>query len=220
MKILVIAAHPDDEVIGMGATIKKLSSKNCIDLCIVSEGATAQYKDKKMIHVRQESCKKSGKILGISNIIFLNFPDMKLDSIAHLEINRSLEKVIAKIKPDIIYTTPYNDLNKDHQIVFESTLVASRPLSSSIKEILCYELPGFTKKPFEANMYVDVSDQIIHKIKAFKNYKSEIEKFPHPRSIKAIKNLSIQRGVESGLKNAEAFESIKRIYSKNDKIYS
>lgn len=220
MKILVIAAHPDDEVIGMGATIKKLSSKNRVDLCIVSEGATAQYKDKKMIQVRKESCKKAGKILGISNIIFLNFPDMKLDSIAHLEINRSLEKVIAKIKPDIIYTTPYNDLNKDHQIVFESTLVASRPSSSSVKEILCYELPGFTKKPFKANTYVDVSDQIIHKIKAFKNYKSEIEEFPHPRSIKAIENLSMQRGVESGLKNAEAFESIKRIFSKNDKMYS
>ena len=219
-KILVIAAHPDDEVIGMGATIKKLSDKNHIDLCIVSEGATAQYKNKKMIQIRQESCKKSGKILGISNIIFLDFPDMKLDTIPHLEINKSLERVIAKMKPDIIYTTPYNDLNKDHKIVFESTLVASRPLSSSVKEILCYELPGLTKKPFKPNVYVDISEQLTQKIKAFKMYKSEIEEFPHPRSNKAIENLSIQRGVESGLKNAEAFESIKRIYSKGEKMYS
>ncbi len=220
MKILVIAAHPDDEVLGMGATIKKLSGKNNVNLCVVSEGATAQYNDKKMIQVRQESCKKSGKILGISNITFLDFPDMKLDSIPHLEINKSLEKIITKIKPDIIYTTPYNDLNKDHLTVFESTLVAARPVSSSIKEILCYELPGLMKNPFKPNVYVDISSQISHKIKAFKMYKSEIKKFPHPRSIKAIENLSIQRGVESGLKNAEAFESIKRIYSKEDKIYS
>jgi len=220
MKILVIAAHPDDEVIGMGATIKKLSGKNHIHLCVVSEGATAQYNDKKMIQVRQESCKKSGKILGISNITFLDFPDMKLDMIPHLEINVAIEKVIAKTKPDIIYTTPYNDLNKDHLIVFESTLVAARPVSRSIKEILCYELPGFTKNPFKPNMYVDITNQLVHKIKAFKMYKSEIKKYPHPRSIKSIENLSIQRGVESGLRNAEGFELIKRIVSKNDKIYS
>ena len=220
MKILVIAAHPDDEVIGMGATIKKLSDKNHIDLCIVSEGATAQYSNKKMIQVRQESCKKSGKILGVSNITFLDFPDMKLDSIPHLEINRSLEKVIAKINPDVVYTTPYNDLNKDHLKVFESTLVAARPLSSSVKEIICYELPGLTNNPFKPNTYVEITDHISYKIKAFKMYKSEIEKFPHPRSIKSIENLSIQRGIESGLKNAEAFESIRKIFLKYDKIYS
>lgn len=220
MRILVIAAHPDDEVLGMGGTIKKLSDKNHVDLCIVSEGATAQYKDKKMIQVRQESCEKSGKILGISNITFLNFQDMKLDTVPHLEINKALEKIITKIKPDVIYAPPYNDLNKDHLTVFESTLVAARPLSSTVKEILCYELPGFTKKPFKPNVYVDITDQIFHKIKAFKMYKSEIQKFPHSRSIKAIENLSIQRGVESGLENAEAFKLIKKIFSKDDKIYS
>jgi len=212
MKILVIAAHPDDEVLGMGATIKKLSDKNHVDLCVVSEGATAQYKDKKMIQVRKESCKKSGKILGISNIKFLNFPDMQLDSVPSLEINRSLEEVIGKIKPEVIYTTPYNDLNKDHEIVYESTLVAARPLSSSVKEILSYELPGFTRTPFIPNVYVDITKQITHKIRAFKMYKSEVEKFPHPRSIKAIENLAIYRGIESGLKNSEAFQLIKKIF--------
>jgi len=221
MKILVIAAHPDDETLGMGATIKKLSAKNHIVLCVVSEGASAQYKDKKMIQVRKESCKKSAKILGISNIEFLDFPDMQLDSIPQLEINRSLEKIIDKIEPEIVYTTPSNDLNKDHKIVFESTLVATRPLSSSVKEILSYELPGLTQTPFSPNVFVDVTKQISHKIKAFKMYKSEIENFPHPRSIAAIENLSIQRGIESGLKNAESFKLIKKISdAKMDKIYS
>ena len=211
MKILIVAAHPDDEVLGMGATIKKLSEKNIVYLCVVSEGASAQYKDKKMIQVRKNSCKKSSKILGISKIEFLDFSDMRLDSIPQLEINRSLEKVINKIKPDIVYTTPSHDLNKDHKIVFESTLVATRPLSSSVKEILSYELPGITQTPFTPNVYVDVTKQISHKIKAFKMYKSEVEKFPHPRSITAIENLSIQRGIESGLKNAESFQLIKKI---------
>jgi N-acetylglucosamine malate deacetylase 1 len=211
MKILIIAAHPDDEVLGMGGTIKKLSDKNQVNLCVVSEGATAQYIDKKMIQTRQESCKKSSKILGIKNITFLDFPDMRLDTIPHLEINKSLEEIIMKMKPEIVFTTPSNDLNKDHKIVFESTLVSTRPFSSSVKEILSYELPGITKTPFFPNRYVNITKEISHKIKAFKMYKSEIEDFPHPRSIKAIENLSIQRGIESGLKNAEAFQIIKSV---------
>ena len=214
MNILVIAAHPDDEVLGMGATIQKLNKENHkIHLCVVSEGATAQYKESKMVEVRKKSCIKAGKSLGISTFDFLGFPDMKLDSIPHLKINIKLEKIIQKYKPQIVYTTPSNDLNKDHQIVFESTLVATRPISSGVKEILAYELPGITKTPFFPNRYVKIDNEILDKIKAFKMYKSEIQDFPHPRSIKAIENLSIQRGIESGLKNAEAFQIIKSIIS-------
>jgi len=211
MKILIFAAHPDDEVLGMGGTIKKMSKKNNIELCVVSEGVTAQYTDKKMIQVRKESCKKSAKILGIKKITFLDFPDMRLDKIPHLEINQSLEKIVEKTNPEIIFTTPNNDLNKDHQAVFESTLVVSRPFSSNVKEILSYELPGIKKTPFQSNRYVEINKEITYKIKAFKMYKSEIENFPHPRSIKAIENLSIQRGIESNLKNAEAFQIIRSI---------
>ena len=111
-------------------------------------------------------------------------------------------------------------MNKDHQIVFESTLVATRPQSSSVKEILSYELPGITQIPFLPNIYVDVKKEINQKIKAFKMYTSEVEKFPHPRSITSIENLSIQRGIESGLEYAEAFTLIKKIFSKKDKFYS
>ena len=214
MNILVIAAHPDDEVLGMGATIQKLNKENHkIHLCVVSEGATAQYRDSKMIEIRKKSCIKSGKLLGISTFDFLEFPDMKLDSIPHLEINMKLEKIIQKYKPQVVYTTPLNDLNKDHQIVFDSTLIATRSTTTGVKEILSYELPGVVKTPFLHNRYVDINNQIKYKINAFKMYKSEVEKFPHPRSIKAIENLSIQRGIESGLKNAEAFEIIKSIIS-------
>ena len=116
MKILVIAPHPDDEVLGMGGTIKKLSKKNKIILCVVSEGATAQYKDKKMIKVRRDSCKKTAKILGISQTIFLDYPDMRLN-LSHLDINKKLEEIIEKYKPEIVYTAPKNDLNLDHQMV-------------------------------------------------------------------------------------------------------
>lgn len=212
LNILVIAAHPDDEVLGMGATIRKLSRKNNkIHLCVVSEGASAQYNDNKMIEIRKQSCIKAGKLLGISTFNFLEFPDMKLDSIPHLNINIKIEKIIQKHKPQIVYTTPFNDLNKDHKIVFESTLVATRPLSSNVKQVLCYELPGLVKTPFQPTVYENIKKEISFKIKAFKMYKSEITKFPHSRSVEAIENLAIQRGVESGLQRAESFQLIKSI---------
>ena len=207
MKILVIAPHPDDEVLGMGGTIKKLSKKNKIILCVVSEGATAQYKDKKMIKVRRDSCKKTAKILGISQTQFLDYPDMRLN-LSHLDINKKLEEIIEKYKPEIVYTAPKNDLNLDHQVVFNSTLVACRP-KSGVKQILCYEIQGNTKVPFAPNVFENIEKEFPYKIKGFKMYKSEIEEFPNPRSIAAIENLAIQRGVESGTKKAEAFELIR-----------
>ena len=207
MKILVIAPHPDDEVLGMGGTIKKLSKKNKIILCVVSEGATAQYKDKKMIKVRRDSCKKTAKILGISQTIFLDYPDMRLN-LSHLDINKKLEEIIEKYRPEIVYTAPKNDLNLDHQIVFNSTLVACRP-KSGVKQILCYEIQGNTKVPFAPNVFENIEKEFPYKIKGFKMYESEVEEFPNPRSITAIENLAIQRGVESGTKKAEAFELIR-----------
>ena len=209
MKILVIAPHPDDEVLGMGGTIKKLSKKNKIILCVVSEGATAQYKDKKMIKVRKDSCKKTAKILGISQIQFLDYPDMRLN-LSHLDINKKLEEIIEKYRPEIVYTAPKNDLNLDHQMVFNSTLVACRP-KSGVKQILCYEIQGNTKVPFVPNVFENIEKEFSYKIKGFKMYKSEIEEFPNPRSIIAIENLAIMRGIESGFKKAEAFELIKKI---------
>jgi LmbE family N-acetylglucosaminyl deacetylase len=207
----VISAHPDDEVVGMGATIKKLSLTNKIWLCVVSEGASAQYSDKKMIEVRRDACKKSSKILGISKIQFLDYPDMRLDSVSHLEINKELEKIIRKLKPKIVYSPPSHDLNKDHQKVFESSLVVTRPLVSSVKSLLCYELPGPVREPFRPTIYENVEKEFSYKIKGFKMYKSEIMKFPHPRSINAIENLAIYRGTQSGLRKAEAFELVHSI---------
>ena len=209
MNILVIAPHPDDEVLGMGGTIKKLSKKNKIILCVVSEGATAQYKDKKMIKVRRDSCKKTAKILGISQTIFLDYPDMRLN-LSHLDINKKLEEIVEKYRPEIVYTAPKNDLNLDHQMVFNSTLVACRP-KSGVKQILCYEIQGNTKVPFAPNVFENIEKEFPYKIKGFKMYESEIEEFPNPRSITAIENLAIQRGIESGTKKAEAFELIRSI---------
>lgn len=211
MNILIVGAHPDDEVLGMGGTIKKLSKNHKIHLCVVSEGASAQYLDKKMIKIRRDACIKAGKYLGISEFIFLDFPDAKLDTIPQLEINKELEKNISKFKPKIVYTCPSNDLMKDHQKVHECTLVATRPMSSHVKQIICYEIPGITRVPFNPNIFVKIDKEFSFKKKAFSMYKTEIMQFPHPRSFKSIENLAIFRGIESGLKKAEAFQLIKEI---------
>ena len=212
MEILIIAAHPDDEVLGMGGTIKKLTqNQHSVHLCVISEGVTAQYSNKKMIKVRKEACKKAGKVLGIKTCDFFDFPDMRLNDISHLKINQKIEKIISKYNPSIVYTTPKNDLNKDHQIVFESTLVATRPLSSKVKQIFSYEIPGITKFPFCPMVYENIKNQFSYKIKALNEYKTEIEEFPHPRSIDAIKSLANHRGMESGFMKAESFELIRSI---------
>jgi hypothetical protein len=96
-------------------------------------------------------------------------------------------------------------------LVFDSTLVATRPFSSSVKQLLSYECPGPVKQPFQPTVYQNVEKEFSYKLEAFKMYKSEVMKFPHPRSLIAIENLAIQRGVESGLKKAEAFQLIRSI---------
>ena len=211
MNILILAPHPDDESIGMGGTIKKLSKKNNIHLCVLTDGAVFDSSGQKKILERKNACKNSGKILGISDYTFLDFPVMELESISHLEINRELEKIIKKFNPKIVYTTTRHDINKDHQRVFESTLVVTRPQSSNVKQVFSYETTGMTITQFLPTVFEDISKEFKYKIKSFRMYKSELRPFPHPRSIKAIENLAIQRGIESGTKKAEAFELIRFI---------
>mgnify|MGYP002640185565 CR=1 FL=1 len=211
MDILVLAAHPDDEVLGMGATIKKMSKKNKIHLCVVTEGASAQYEDKKMIEERKKACIKCGKILGINTFNFLDFKDMTLNFHNELEINQALEKIIQKFKPHTIYTTPNHDVNSDHKKLYESTIVASRPYSTTVKKLLCYEIPGSVSFPFQPNIFENINDEFEIKLKGFRCYKSEIRKFPHPRSIKSLETIAIQRGIESGCKKSEAFKLIREI---------
>ncbi len=213
MDVLVIAAHPDDEVLGMGGTIKKLTKqKNKVHLCVISDGAAAVKDKEVLIEKRRKACLKSGKLLGISTFDFLMLPDMKLDDIPQLQINLQIEKLIKKYNPSTVYTTPYSDFHKDHQKIHECTLVATRPASSKVKHVLSYEIPGTVKSTYSPTVFEEITTKELNdKITAFKFYTTEIKKYPHPRSIESIKNLSMHRGIESGVKNAEAFRLIRSI---------
>ena len=210
MRILVLSAHPDDETFGMGGTIKKYSDQGAeIDIFVITDGASAQYSDKKMIDVRRKSCINAGKILGVKNFDFLDFPDGKLDSTSTLEITQKIEEKICTFKPEIIFTTPNNDGHQDHKKVNECTLIASRPKTIHVKQIIQYELFSTNRTSFSPNLFVDISKEFQPKLDAIKQYNSEIEDYPHVRSIKAVETLANMRGVESGFEKAEAFKIIR-----------
>ena len=219
-KVLVIAPHPDDEVLGCGGTITKYKKQeDKTYLCIVTRAYAPDW-SKKFMKNRSEEIKKVNKILGIQKTYFLDFPTVKLDTIPQKELNDALCDVIDKVKPDIMYIPHKGDLNKDHRLVFEASLVAARPQPNfSIKKILSYETLSETEwgaqlakeinEVFIPNVYIDISDTIEDKLKAMSCYKKELRKSPHPRSLEAIRTLAKKRGSGAGIKFAEAFMLIR-----------
>lgn len=218
-KILVIVAHPDDEVLGMGGTIAKCAANGAeIGLLIVTDGSTSQYKDipnlHEIIEEKKQETKRSADILGIKHIYYGKQPDMKLDVTEHIRVNNAIENVVNEFNPDIVFTHFDGDVNKDHQCVFQSTLVACRPIpGQKVKELYSFSVPSSTewspqntKNIFMPNLFVDIEGQYAEsKYNAMKEYKTELRKFPHPRSIETLKILDSAVGLQIGIKCAESF---------------
>ena len=213
----MIAAHPDDEVLGCAGTLLKHAKNNDeILILFASDGESARILGSKKIDFRKKQARKVAKILNAKKPLFLDFPDNQLDKINILKIARSFEKIVKKFKPDIIYTHHYNDLNIDHRLTFEATMIACRPhAKSNIKEIYCFEIlsssgwRGISNLDFKPTVYIDIKDYIKKKIDLMKIYEKEIRLSPHPRSIESITAKSISRGSEVNLFYAEAFELIR-----------
>ena len=224
-KILIIAAHPDDEILGCGGLIKKnIKQKNKIRILFLAEGETARYSKeeiknpkiiKKSLQRNQHAILALQKLGVKKNDIFLSSnPCCRLDDFNQLEIIKFIEKNIKVFKPNEIFTHWHSDTNIDHRIAYQATITAVRPVYNfTINLIASYEVLSSTewnfRESFNPNYFEDISDFVSDKIKAIKFYKNEVKPYPHPRSIKSIKSLSIYRGVQSGFKNAEAFEIIK-----------
>ncbi|MHA1423769.1 MAG: PIG-L deacetylase family protein [Candidatus Thorarchaeota archaeon] len=208
MKILILAPHPDDEVLGVGGTIAKHSHQGDeVAVTVVSEGVSAQYTDPKMKNVRRKACKDACHLLGVETINFYDLPDAKLMDVGIVEITKVINESIQAFKPDIIYAPHISELHMDHRMVYEATLVVTRPYLDSFlkKSVYFYETSVLKCTSFNPNYYVDISEFIDMKIDAFKAYQSEIEEFPHPRSFEAIRTIAKQRGAESGVLSAEGF---------------
>jgi LmbE family N-acetylglucosaminyl deacetylase len=217
LKILVIAAHPDDEILGVGGTILKHSiNGDEVEAIILATGITSRIGESKdKIEKLRVDSKKVCKLLKMKKVTHHNFPDNKMDSVPLLDVVKVIEDKISKFKPEKIFTHHYNDLNIDHRITYQATLTACRPINSTVNEIICFEIPSSTEwnypQKFNPNYFVNISKQLKMKIKAMETYKGEIRKFPHPRSSKYLKVLAEKWGAVSGNNAAEAFEIIRKI---------
>ena len=226
MRILVVSAHPDDEVLGCGGSMAKWAQAgNDVHVLIMAEGATSrdnerdrEARKKELSHLAL-SAKKAAEILDVQSIELLDYPDNRMDSVALLEIVKSIEQHIEKRKPEVVVTHHFGDLNVDHQVTHQAVMVASRPQPDhSCKRILSFEEPSATEwqsptvdSPFVPNWFEDISETLELKIKALEAYESEMRAWPHPRSLKAIEHLARWRGASVGCEAAEAFILIREI---------
>ena len=212
-KILIIAAHPDDEILGCGGMIAKLKRNNQIQVLFLTDGISARTKGNKSINIRKNETLKLFKYLKIKKPIFFDFSDNELDKSTLLSIVKKIENIIKKFKPNIIFTHYEHCLNIDHKIAYQATITATRPLKKNkfIEQIISYEVPSSTewrlsnKHTFIPNIYFDISKVIKDKVRYLKFYKSELKKFPHSRSIKGVKTFASFRGLASGFEYAEAY---------------
>lgn len=224
-KILVIAAHPDDEILGVGATIKKHTEDGdeCYAL-ILGEGVTSRYcnrdfYDKNKLTELKNSIYKSADIIGFKKVYTENLKDNRFDSYDLLDIIKIVENYIELIKPNIIYTHHYSDINIDHKITFEAVITSTRPIIKEkiVNEIYCFETVSSTEwnfkknENFRPNYFVDVSSTISYKLEAMKMYKDELRDYPHPRSLENLQYTARKWGSIVGFEYAEAFEIVRII---------
>jgi LmbE family N-acetylglucosaminyl deacetylase len=223
LRVLVIVAHPDDDVLGMGGTLLRHSKKgDTIKIIYLATGITARLqesnskvKTSKEISKLRDNTKQSCKILGVKNYSFYDFPDNEMDTIPLLKITKIVENEINLFNPDRIYTSHFGDLNIDHKLVYQACLTACRPIHVKTPELITFEILSSSEwnypTSFQPNYFVDISSFIEDKCNAMKCFKNEIRKFPHPRSVEGIKISAKKWGTVCGKKNAEAFQIIRII---------
>ncbi len=222
-KILVVAAHPDDEILGVGGTIRKavLAGDEAYAV-ILGEGQTSRWDSRELadqgaVESLHRDSYAASEMIGYKEIFFESFPDNRFDTAALLDIVKVVEKYIKEIGPQVIYTHHSGDLNIDHRITNEAVLTATRPIGSySVREIYGFETVSSTewnfgnkKESFFAQKYVDITETFQVKCDAMRAYTSELCEFPHPRSLKMLEALAEVRGAGVGVEKAEAFEVIR-----------
>ena len=216
--ILVLAAHPDDEVLGCGGSIAKFSDNGAeVNVAFLADGISSrgvvQSKLNDELMNRRNAAKKACKILGANAIFFGEFPDNSMDSVPLLRIVKAVEDLIHQYKPAIILTHFFGDLNIDHRKVNQAVVTACRPqLSSPVKTLLFYEVPSSTEwqishssLTFSPNWFEDISTTLDRKLAAIAAYNLELHKWPHPRSLEGVKSLARWRGAIIGVDAAESF---------------
>ena len=226
-KILIIVAHPDDEILGLGGTMNAIVKNDAfIRVLILGEGLTSRSdtRDSKKwendLEIHKQNMNKAANIIGYNSVISYNFPDNRFDTVALLDIIKVIEKEKNEFKPDIIFTHHLGDVNIDHQRTFEAVITACRPLKTeTVKTLICFETFSGTEwrasndpRHFIPNLFFSFSkDNLEAKIQAMESYEFEKREYPHPRSPDAIRNRAKMWGVTCGVENAEAFYLVRSI---------
>lgn len=223
-RILIVAAHPDDETLGCGATAAAhAAAGDQVFALILGEGMTSRFtapgKADALLHSLHSDAKKASAVLGFKRIRFANFPDNSFDTLPLLKIVKRIEQEIEELKPAIVYTHHSGDLNIDHRQTFEAVLAATRPMAGcSVEEVNTFYIPsssewsfGHVRSIFRPNLFIDATKTIRKKVAAMKVYKHEIRRSPHPRSQQMLNAVSHYWGSIVGLPYAEAFETIRTI---------
>ncbi len=221
--VLVIAAHPDDEVLGCGGAIARhIEEGDSVTVVILGEGiasraGTPESTVKKLQEALYKDAHKANTILGVKDLILKGLPDNQFDSVPLLSVVHEIESVIHEVNPTVIYTHHGSDTNVDHRVVSEAVAAAVRPMpDNAIEEVRAFEVPSssewnFTRPLFRPQVFVALTEkQLKKKITAMNAYKSEVRAFPHPRSPEYLESLARVRGGQSGTNAAEAFELVYR----------
>ena len=230
MKILVIAAHPDDEVLGCGATAARLVVEGHeVHFAILGEGLTSRHADRsaadaaKLSALHQQAHAAATK-LGVRSVTLRKLPDNRLDTVPLLEVVKIVEELVDGLQPEVIYTHHGGDLNVDHGVIHRAVLTATRPVAGQpVQQIYAFEVPSSTEWAFQRlepvfrpNVFVDVTRTLEAKIAAMECYESEARKFPHPRSPEALRAIAMRWGSVAGCGAAEAFELVRSIRRRRD----
>ncbi len=213
MNILVVGAHPDDEVLGLGGTlIRHVQQGDVIYPAIFADASQVRYSEDQRDSLKV-SCAASCAELGTQPPEFLGFSDQRLDTYSQIDLTKAIENLILKYHCEVVYTHHSGDINRDHQLLHEATLVATRPKPGGIvKRVLCYSVPSSTEwapflpgHSFLPNWFVDISSTLRQKLRALAHYSSETPPYPHPRSLEAIENQAKFWGSTVGFECAEPF---------------
>jgi LmbE family N-acetylglucosaminyl deacetylase len=218
-KVLVFAAHPDDEVLGMGGTIAVHTDRgDVVRIVVVTDGSSTQYPGDAEIRTRKEAeAMRAAAELGVTDYVHLDLPDMRLDTLAHVEVNAVVEEHVREFEPERVYT-PQPDVNRDHRVLFDSVAVATRPVpGSTVRQLLTYAPTSsteWTPAPlnwFVPNWFVEVTGTIELKLAAFAHYETERREYPHPRSERAIRAAAEFYGSSCGCECAEPFVLVRSL---------
>ena len=220
MNVLIVAAHPDDEVLGCGGTIARHAAKGDeVHVVIMAEGITSRSSKRDVKHSAEDLsglakvAHEANRALGVASLEMLSFPDNRMDSLDRLDVIKAVENIVIRIKPEIVYTHHSGDVNIDHRIVHEAVYTACRPFPGQcVRTLLLFEIPSSTEwspagtaQPFVPNWFVDISNHLENKLEALRMYSQEMRPWPHARSVEALEYLARWRGATVGLPAAEAF---------------